>query len=361
MLPQLIIHIGAPKCGSSSIQHFLARNRGVLESRGCIVPDSNLEMKGNFTGEQVWFFQQFKNNIAAGSDLIRQRLLEIVGTEPSVNDVAKKIILSAENLSERHDFHLLFIDLQATFDIRIIFYVRRQDEYLLAAWQQWYVKRRPDFWTWVLRNLAEAKRGDWLADIQPWLEAFGAPAITLRRFGKQYFPEGELLRNFAAAADLDSGELDFDVPSQNEGLSDEAVAFAHAMQDLFESAHDNEFYAMLRAWGGPGARKGPTSSLLNPAQRHALLKHYEHCNAELRKLLIKDPNVPRLLFEAPSQSAGTPVPSRGVDANSVLLMRLVYRAYQEIQALKNTTPIEKSNDNFGQIQSSFGIQQNEVE
>jgi len=337
VLPQLVLHIGAPKCGSSSIQHFLARNRLALASHGCIVPDSDLELSGDFTGEQVWFFQQFKLEMDAGVERVRERLrtLSQASDESGAPAAVGKIILSAENLSERQDFHRLFAGLKQDFDIRIIFYVRRQDEYLLAAWQQWHVKRAPDFWTWLLNNLTSKRKGDWLADIEPWLGELGASAITVRRFGRQYFRDGDLLLDFVDAAGLDPEGLNFDVPSQNEGLSDEALAFAHALQDVFETPHDNQFYAMLRAWGGPGSKKGADSGILSAPQRRALLTHYEHCNAELKRIWFPDPDVPETLFDAPGSGGSDTGASPAVNPEVALLMRLVFGAYQEIESLKN--------------------------
>jgi hypothetical protein len=338
VLPQLVLHIGAPKCGSSSIQHFLTRNRLALASQGCIVPDSNLELNGDFTGEQVWFFQQFKLEMGAGIERVRERV-QALSRASDVSGVhtphVAKIIISAENLSERQDFHQIFAGLKQQFDIRIIFYVRRQDEYLLAAWQQWHVKRAPDFWTWLLNNLTGKRKGDWLADIEPWLEEFGASSITVRRFGRQYFRDGDLLVDFADAAGLDSAGLDFDVPSQNEGLSDEALAFAHALQDVFETPHDNQFYAMLRAWGGPGSRKGADSGLLSAAQRRALLTHYEQCNSEIKRIWYPDPEIPETLFDPPGPAGGDSGAAPALNPEVALLMRLVYGAYQEIESLKS--------------------------
>ena len=332
MKPKLILHIGAPKCGSSSIQAFLGQNRKTLKDLGYLVPDEKLGSGGKVPGQHVWFLQSHRADLAEGERVVRDRLLSLQPRLP--DDGSGGIILSAENLADNFGLEKLFTGLRQTFDIRIIAYVRRQDDFLLSSWQQWNVKVAPDFWTWLLRAIAVQRRGDWYFALTPWIREFGSDSITVRRFGRQYFEEGNLLADFCLAAGLPANLLDLDVPSENTGLSDAAVDFAFAVQDLFENAHDNDFYNMIRRWGGDAAQKTGDSSLLSITQRKALLTHFADSNKKIRDLFYADTDAPESLFDPPKGKGIQSARKTVIDPHAELLMRLVYGAYKEMKAKK---------------------------
>jgi hypothetical protein len=297
---------------------------------GYLVPDEKLELGPNVSGNHVWFLQSFKDDLARGEDVVRDRLLVL---RDKVTGERGGIILSAENMSDGFGHERLFASLQNELDIRIIIYVRRQDDFLLSSWQQWHVKRAQDFWTWILRAIAVQKRGDWLHALQPWIHTFGVESITVRRFGRQYFLRNDLVTDFCAAAGLDTSRLDLEIERENAGVGDAAMAFAFALQDLFESPHDNAFYQMIRRWGGEAAQKSVDSSLLSLSQRNAVLCHYADSNRSIKALFFAGENIPDTLFDPPRRQASEPARQTGIDPHSELLMRLIYGLYKELGEL----------------------------
>lgn len=331
MKPELILHIGAPKCGSSTIQSFLSHNRKQLRTMGFIVPDEKLKLSISVPGNHVWILQNFSNNLDRGEKLVRSRLLEL---GEKLEDTGRRgIILSAENLSDGFGLERLFASLEEFFTPRIIVYIRRQDDFLLSAWQQWYVKRSDDFWMWLIRSITTHKRGDWLQAIQPWIDTFGMKAITVRRFGRQYFDNGDLLTDFCNAISLDSSQLDLEIEQENAGLSDEVVEIAHLLQDLFETPHDSGFYDMVRRWGGEGAKRTGPSELLNFHQRNAVLEQYADSNNRIKELFFADEKPSNHLFYPPKQQGDKRRKDADVDPHTELMMRLIYGAYKEFGAL----------------------------
>lgn len=330
MKPKLILHIGAPKCGSSTIQSFLSKNRDQLRSAGYLVPDEELGIHGEVSGHHVWFLHGFRSDTAAGKAEVRQRLLKLKSKLRGEGE--QGIIISAENLSDSFGLHHLFVDLTEDFDFRIIVYIRRQDDFLLSSWQQWNVKKAKDFWAWLLRAIGGQRRGDWYHALEPWIRTFGAQVIIVRRFGRQYFHDGDLLSDFCASCGLPSGKLDLTVEQKNTGFNDTVVDFAFALQDLFTDGHDNDFYRMISHLGGTATQKSGNSSWLNHAQRNALLSHYAESNKRIKDLFFPGSDIPDSLFEPPKRKTGPDPRTSAVSPHSELLMRLLYGVYKELEA-----------------------------
>ncbi len=299
---------------------------------GYIVPDEKFKHSSSVSGNHVWMLQNFRDNLEKGEKLVRSRLLEL-GEKLEKVEGRRGIIISAENLSDGFGLERLFATLGYHFTPRVIIYIRRQDDFLLSAWQQWYVKRSNDFWAWLMRSITTHKRGDWLHALQPWIDAFGINAITVRRFGRQYFENGDLLTDFCSSIDLDTSQLDLEIEQENAGLSDEVVEFAHVLQDLFETPHDSGLYDMVRRWGGESAKKSGTSALLNFPQRNAVLEQYADSNNKLKELFFADDEPSGRLFYPPEHPVGEPREDSNIDPHSELMMRLIYGAYKEFGAL----------------------------
>ncbi len=331
MKPVLYVHIGAAKCGSSAIQAFLASNREALLKRNIVIPDEQLQFEGPFSGNQIWFFENMREDIDGNKDAVRRHMLALLDKAPDRENC--RIIVSAENLSNQHGFHRLFEGLKDHFDLKVIFYIRRQDEYLTSAWQQWYVKKHKDFWSWLLYSLQ--RNGLWFSDVEPWLDTFGKQAITVRRFGRPYLLNGDLLQDFAAITGLEPEGLDFDVGEQNPSYVDAITDLAHSIQDVFHDIHDNEFYQMVVEWAGSAAFRKLPSQLLTAQQRNALLECYRESNNRMKAEFF-----PELgdadLFEPVQMAGANPEQPGPVDPHMAMLTRLIYGNYKEIAKLRKT-------------------------
>ena len=146
MPKKLILHIGANKTGSSAIQRFLSTNNLALREEGIIVPNKNFQVARNIEGHHVFSFVELLNNPLEG----QKRLGDALDAVDAAYPKATAILLSAENLTANPAAPSLFEDLVKRYDIEVIIYIRRQDEFILSSWQQWYSKIWTDFWAWVI-------------------------------------------------------------------------------------------------------------------------------------------------------------------------------------------------------------------
>lgn len=123
----LYVHIGAPKCASTSIQHFLFDNAASLRRLGFLVGDQNMNF-GNGGGNPLWFIQDFVNrNAEEAPKVIAERTSQL-------HDMNG--IVSAENLNNPLAARL-FSEAAKQVDIKILYVIRRQDDWIYSAWKQW--------------------------------------------------------------------------------------------------------------------------------------------------------------------------------------------------------------------------------
>jgi len=139
MKMNLILHPGHPKCGSSSIQKFLYDNRAALEAKGWAVPDRFF----HFRFEKDCDFSFAESPVSYFSKVIRKgnyfRLQNRIekAIEGAQQAGIHTFIVSAENLADElaEPLHEIF---STYFDVKkVLYYIRRQDDFLLSAWQQW--------------------------------------------------------------------------------------------------------------------------------------------------------------------------------------------------------------------------------
>ncbi len=140
-MKELYIHIGQPKTGTSAIQAFLTINRNELRSRGLYYPaleaeqairDKNSALGGN----AIYGLQLFR---CLASDMSRIQM-DYIDRIKNMFEKDERILLSDEGLWE--DSPIIYENIktllrsESDIDIKIIVYLRRQDERLESEWNQ---------------------------------------------------------------------------------------------------------------------------------------------------------------------------------------------------------------------------------
>jgi hypothetical protein len=132
MKPTLYIHIGRPKVGSSAVQTFLNRNRQALLESGCYYPRTGLYHGASHKFSLVYLPGLADAHIVHGLDpeALYQSLIDEI-----VDSGASSAVISSENfwLADPHQIPGI---LQEAFDIRIIAYLRRQDDVIISSFIQ---------------------------------------------------------------------------------------------------------------------------------------------------------------------------------------------------------------------------------
>lgn len=272
MRRKVILHIGASKAGSSSIQAFLRRNRLAFGRLGYVVPDTSLSIGGPVSGDHVFALEALAK--AGDSATFRDRvdsLFELSGAD------AKAIVFSAENLSNTGNSAII-AGLSDDYDLRIVLYLRRQDELLTSAWQQWASKIETDFNAWLIMALKQY--GHWDRVLAEWLRHAGREAMVARVFDRASFLNGDLLQDFVDAIGLadHAAGFDYEQGDSNPSVSDAITAMVSGNRTLFEDVHDNRFYSALNKLTGNALVEKTRLSLLTRAQRDKIIEYYRPTN-----------------------------------------------------------------------------------
>lgn len=231
-MAEVIFHIGTHKTGTTSIQAFLRANRDAFAKRGIGIPYSDLpyrvispDRNAHFLLRSVLdavrpknFHEEDPAFIAAGRQSLERALSEY-----------PRVLLSDEALwyqgavnkrfwrEFKRQLGELGID-----DMRIVVYLRRQDQFISSLWNQFVKGDTRESRT--LEEYAGRKRSRLAMDYDRGLRQlerlFGKENITVRVFERGRFEGGDLYHDFCKAIESPYGE-DLVVPEleSNPGLN----------------------------------------------------------------------------------------------------------------------------------------------
>lgn len=306
---ELILHIGAAKCGSSSIQRMLAVEHEKFVSHGYFPLDKNFGIKGPFVGHQLWMVEELARR---PNDFIP--LFRVLHQYPH-----ETTIISSENLCNYPKFPRFLKEHMIGFDrIRVIMYIRRQDDFLISAWQQWGVKEGIPFNQWIEKN--KERFANWDRIIKHWIDAFGKEAITVRPLNRLH--QNDACRDFLQFLGL--GPIDFKTFRHNMSFNDDIVDLAEC-NNVFEDHVDEGFYRFaFKLLGRRALREGP-SWRMSLEQRLEFYEQYRECNDRVKEWFF--PGLTEPLFPLPTPADVTQVSEmQKLKRQNRLIARMLYEA-----------------------------------
>lgn len=248
----LVLHIGMGKTGTSSIQVFLNRNRDTLAALGYLYPRSPglkrhtrlglfIRPDDDLLRHRNWPRQNAADPVAFRKSFRRRLFKEIDSSGLS------HVVLSDEGLYIASDPALRrlrrFTDRIAR-NVRILVYLRRQDDQLISRYQQ-EVKvgevQRLDQW---------ARRGferiyDYRARLRTHARLLEPTQLVVRRFETPSFVDGSLYQDFLDAAGIAARAMDLEqVAIRNVSLDAESVECLRLL-NLYRVEHEGAIPRMI--------------------------------------------------------------------------------------------------------------------
>ena len=242
----LVLHIGSGKTGTSSIQHFLHRNRARLAELGHLYPETPGRTRHTRLGLFIQndealadlpsWYRQRSSSPQAFRRAFRRRLFREINQSG-----LSRVLLSDEALYGAPDQALRRLGRftgRIAGSIRLVVYLRRQDDHMVSRYQQ-VVK------TGETRRLADraqqldlSKTYDYYARLRTWARLLEPSEFVVRRFERGSFVDGSLYQDFLDAAGVDARADEMDqVTSVNESLDAEAVEFLRLL-NLYRVEHE---------------------------------------------------------------------------------------------------------------------------
>lgn len=291
---KLFLHPGHAKCGSTSIQRAIIRNRKVLADRQIVVPDPQLRLPGeagfNPHGETPREF--FRHIMEKDDATLLEIRLDAWRESSRWRDAT--FLISAENLINHlmgpigQTIHGLLAE--AFEAVEVIYYIRRQDDYILSAWQQWGFKEGKKFEAYC----AEAQRRrnpHYWAVTQALSQLYGREHVTVRPLCPEALKGGDLLTDFFGRLiqPVNSTALDLDRSRSNISLNPYFCEVLAEQRGLFKDIHDDHLKQRLLKALGPGSdlfRK--EKSFMSPALAASIMAHHQEENHRLHQQFFPD-------------------------------------------------------------------------
>lgn len=274
------LHIGANKTGSSAIQSFIGANLELFQKAGFVVPDSSLGWSSRVTGEHVFAFQRYI--VAADVDGLTS-----VFDQLHASAGGKTVLCSAENLSNPGR-HQAFAKVGSKYKVKVILYIRRQDDLIASSWQQWQSKVSDDFNAWLIGALQSM--GHWERVISAWESVVGTGNVIVRVFERESFPDGNVMLDFLECLGIPHQSVSPKFPAGdiNPSFNDVITDLVAGNKAIFQNIHDNDFYKMIYDLTGDSYIERKKYSILSPGQRDQVIKFFEVQNERIRLKYFPD-------------------------------------------------------------------------
>jgi hypothetical protein len=285
-----VVHIGAPKTGSTAIQRLLFDNRPRLTPYGFLYPDVSLRGYGHHDiafllhGQYpAWATPQDRSLADLGASL-----------RAAIDSIRPQItILSSENFylypqPAKLRAFLHGAGMTPADELRIVCYVRRQDE-ALVSWYNQTVKaqgNRSGFETTCARD-----RGlwDYAERLKPWQDEFGTSAMVVRDYSPFRDPGGDVRKDFMTIAGLPCEAFELTAARANERVNRDILEFQRLVNRLpvripLKRRYHKRLIGLTSATAGQGIFND--SPFLSGSRHEQLVRSYAAGNAWVARTFL---------------------------------------------------------------------------
>lgn len=284
---RITLHIGAPKTGSTALQRFLTGNIAQLAQAGRSYPDVNLRGFGHH--DLAFLLHGSYPDWATPQPRTLDDLLGDLRL--AIDTCPRELILSSEDFyifpATNELMHFLrAAGMRNEDDVRIVAYLRRQDE----AHMSWYnqaVKAQG-----YTRSIYEALQDfhelwNYHAQLAPWISVFGKDAIEVR-----ILENGDIRRDFLEIVGVPQNGFDFSAQKPNERLNRDLLEYQRLLNrgpgPIQEKRRFHKALIALSA-ATAGTDAFDDTPLLTSVERAEILGGYISSNHEIaREFLGRD-------------------------------------------------------------------------
>lgn len=197
----LYIHIGSPKTGSTAIQNFCALNENWLRKNGVCYPKyKRFTLVNNHLDFSQWIVKAGESMHKKNSSAIKWKTQKKIKSYclKLINEAKNcdSILLSGEEIFYAHDISVLKGLRNLFSKVKIIVYLRRQDQFVQSFYMQFFKKGKTQDKLQQHEYLTNEFWLDYYARVEAWAGLFGKENIIIRPFEKKQFHKANLLADF---------------------------------------------------------------------------------------------------------------------------------------------------------------------
>jgi hypothetical protein len=284
MAIRLYLHIGHIHGSSAHIGALLSANRQALLERGYGVCDQELAF-GQTVGSDA-FFEPCLNSPQTSGEAIEQAFAGLK-TRAEKADL-KAVIIHAPNLGTPEGARLVAAAKQY-FDVRIIYYFRRQEELVVDRWMDGVFKTGLGLNAYIDEIISSHPRRYYRDALEAYLEVFGADAMRVQLLWFKVLEGGNLPDDFWHALELDPGGLE--VVREPAPLVSSYLATALKESPyLFAGEDDEELLDFIRSYAKADAVT--KISPLDVEPRRQVMEHFQPENRWIKMTFFADVDMP---------------------------------------------------------------------
>lgn len=301
---------------------FLKKQGPDLARQGIYLLDDQFRLnEGNeIGGWPLWLVEKAKNEPAT---FLRDTLVAALDNT-SVGKV-RKLVLSAENLSDPDTATVLDKVLEE-FEPTLIYYMRRQDHFLVSSWRQWSMKRGISLEEHVARRIAE-RRPAFAKSLALWEAKIGRRRIHARFLDQRFLEGGSVISDFAETLGVPVPP-DSHLLRENESPDRAILLYLQGHPELFRDVHDDRVVARMVAYDS-----GPIERLvLSRHLRRTVKLAYEDDNQYLLQDYGRsgDIGLPVILDDGPVEPLPAVMTNRDRRRLDAILAKMLESASGEI-------------------------------
>ena len=306
---KLVLHPGHSKCGSTTIQKSIIKNRGLLESYGYIIPDPQMRTNGddgfNPNGEtpRAFFRHAMEQKNLEPLKAKLERIREKYG------NTSKTILISAENLvnqlssSAGLNIHRLLRD---SFDsYEVIYYIRRQDQFIMSAWQQWGYKKGLSLEAFVAHAL-KVKNPNYRVIASAFSNLYGKTNVRVVPLLRNSLWKGDLVNDFFSRLGIEAGAKKPAESIDNKSLNPYICEALSKVSHIFHDIHDESVKHKLESYASGDVRLyRRDDEYLSYFLRKKILEVYADDNKFISEIFIGNNNWCFYSKPLPSESSNS--------------------------------------------------------
>ena len=249
---ELILHAGTGKAGSTSIQFFCRDNRARLAQHGILYPLSAGRVRHEGLSMAIKSDEELANTPTwhrrkhQDPQRFRRNFRRRLRAEIEESGVSRVLLSDEEVFGLSEEALRRLADLVGRlFDrVRMIVYLRRQDEHMVSRYQQGvkigWVARLEDF---AREDMSD--RYEYAARLRRHEQLVAPAEITVRRFDRSAFAGGSLIHDFVESLGLTPGDWDLTAqPNRNQSLDAESVEFLRLL-NLYRVEHEGAAVGLI--------------------------------------------------------------------------------------------------------------------
>jgi hypothetical protein len=309
-----VLHVGTGKTGSTSIQELMRLNREVLARHGWLYPRTPGPARHLRLGlsalpdDALRRTRSWRHGDISDPEVFRRRFRRRFAAELDGSGLPS-VLLSDEGLWRVPDPARLRDLMDRFAQVRVIAYLRRQDDHMVSSYQQVVrsgsVVRLREFAAWDRSHVY-----DYAARLGEWQRGLGPAEIVVRLFERDRFDGGSLHQDFLTAAGVPVRADALTEPERrNESLDAEGTELVRLLNLLDREAGRTPGRGRDRPWTRRLAEQsdGPTLTLPE-AELDRVMARWSETNAAVARDFLHAAD--GVLFRTPRRTEGTTTEQR---------------------------------------------------